>query len=272
MPAFKPARSVAAIGCAALALIVSCRAVAESSPPIRLAALTPPAMIGHVAREETAPTTPAPSAVPRAQDEPFGFSAFEGAGLLRKWRDVAPKLRAQAEIAARCRADAALCDAPARAFIAIVDAAATLDGRARLGAINRAVNLAIVPASDFVQHGAADVWSAPLATLAAGRGDCEDYAILKFAALRAAGVAAQDLRLVAVHDVLSGEDHAVAAARLDGRWLILDNRRFTLIDTAHSRYRPLAVLRSEEEEGSPSAAQAGMASAPSYAGNAPILL
>jgi hypothetical protein len=57
-------------------------------------------------------------------------------------------------------------------------------------------------------------------------GDCEDYAIAKFVALRRAGIAADDLRIVIMRDTNHGEDHAVAAARLDGRWLTLDNRRF----------------------------------------------
>jgi hypothetical protein len=51
------------------------------------------------------------------------------------------------------------------------------------------------------------------------------------------------LRIVVLHDVLQNEDHAVAAARLDGHWLMLDNRRMAMIDDAHVRnYRPLFVI------------------------------
>ena len=64
------------------------------------------------------------------------------------------------------------------------------DGRARLGEINRAINLAIRPMSDLAQYGEIDVWSSPLVTFAHGAGDCEDYAIAKFVALRLAGIAA----------------------------------------------------------------------------------
>jgi len=46
-----------------------------------------------------------------------------------------------------------------------------------------------------------------------------------------------------MRDLLQGEDHAVAAARLDGQWLVLDNRRMAMIDDVHIRnYRPLFVL------------------------------
>ena len=53
--------------------------------------------------------------------------------------------------------------------------------------INRDINMAIRPTSDLAQWGVTDRWSAPLATLASGRGDCEDYAIAKYVALREAG-------------------------------------------------------------------------------------
>ena len=78
-------------------------------------------------------------------------------------------------------------------FLDIVDAARLREGRARLGEINRAINLAIRPISDLAQHGQIDVWTSPLATLARGGGDCEDYAIAKFVALRRAGIAPDDL-------------------------------------------------------------------------------
>ena len=77
----------------------------------------------------------------------------------------------------RCASPAAL------KFLAIVDAARLREGRARLGEVNRAINLAIRPVSDLAQYGQVDVWSSPLATLTRGGGDCEDYAIAKFVAL-----------------------------------------------------------------------------------------
>jgi predicted transglutaminase-like cysteine proteinase len=82
----------------------------------------------------------------------------------------------------------------------------------------------------MVQHGVADVWSAPLSTFTSGRGDCEDYAIAKYVALREAGVAAEDLRILLVRDVVINEDHAVLAAHQSGHWLILDNRNMRLIE------------------------------------------
>jgi predicted transglutaminase-like cysteine proteinase len=144
---------------------------------------------------------------------------------------------------ALCEGDRDGCVSPAALkFLDIVDAARSREGRARLGEINRAINLAIRPISDLAQHGQIDVWTSPLATLARG-GDCEDYAIAKFVALRHAGLAPDDLRIVVLHDTIHGEDHAVAAVRLDGRWLMLDNRRMAMVEDSHVRnYRPTFVI------------------------------
>jgi predicted transglutaminase-like cysteine proteinase len=178
--------------------------------------------------------------------EPFGLpaSVVFGGGLRAKWLGVARTIDDERVQLALCDGDREGCasDAALR-LLAIVDSARARDGRARLGEINRAINLAIRPTSDLAQYGEIDVWSSPLVTLAKGAGDCEDYAIAKFVALRLAGVPAEDLRIVVMRDLLQGEDHAVAAARLDGQWLMLDNRRMAMIDDAHVRnYRPLFVL------------------------------
>jgi predicted transglutaminase-like cysteine proteinase len=44
--------------------------------------------------------------------------------------------------------------------------------------------------SDLAQYGVTELWASPLTTFAAGAGDCEDYAIAKYVALRQAGMAA----------------------------------------------------------------------------------
>ncbi len=89
----------------------------------------------------------------------------------------------------------------------------------------------------------ADLWSAPLASFASGRGDCEDYAIAKYVALRQAGVAVEDIHIVLVRDTAIREDHAVLAARVNGRWFILDNRRAdVLVDEASRHLMPLFAI------------------------------
>jgi predicted transglutaminase-like cysteine proteinase len=178
--------------------------------------------------------------------EPFGLfaSPLSEGGLREKWLDVERQLDDERVQLALCDGDRERCVSPAALrFLAIVDNAKALEGRARLGEINRAINLAIRPMSDLAQYGAIDVWSAPLVTFARGAGDCEDYAIAKFVALRHAGIAADDLRIIVMRDTIRGEDHAVAAAKLDGHWLMLDNRRMAMVEDANVRnYRPTFVI------------------------------
>ena len=178
--------------------------------------------------------------------EPFGRATalLMDGGLHDKWLGVQRRLDDEMVQLALCEGDREGCVSPAALkFLAIIDTAKARDGRARLGEINRAINLAIRPASDLALYGQIDVWSTPLATLTKGAGDCEDYAIAKFVALRKAGIAPDDVRIVIMHDALSGDDHAVAAARLDGHWLTLDNRRMAMVEDSDVRnYRPIFVI------------------------------
>ncbi|MET4798579.1 transglutaminase-like cysteine peptidase [Bradyrhizobium sp. LB11.1] len=186
--------------------------------------------------------SPGAGVLVRKSAEPFGVFAFamSNGGLRQKWFGLKEKLDDDMVQLALCDGDRDNCASPAALrLLAIVDQARTRDGRALLGEANRAINLAIRAEND----GAEDIWSSPLATFERGAGDCEDYAIAKLAALRLAGIAAEDLRLVVVRDTRSGEGHAVASARLDGHWLMLDNRRMAMVEDDDARnYQPLYVL------------------------------
>lgn len=181
--------------------------------------------------------------------EPFGLGSapmHEG-GLVEKWTEVWRQWNDEKRGLETCRDNRAQCTDPAAvAFLAIVDNARTLNGRAQIGVVNRAINLAIKPADDLAAYGLIDVWSPPLSTLARRSGDCEDYAIAKFVALLEAGVPPADLRLLIVRDVVLGEDHAIVAARHEDRWLLLDNRRLALLeDTQLTGYLPRFMLDAE---------------------------
>ena len=190
--------------------------------------------------------SPGAATMLKASVQPFGLSStvLTYGGLRDKWLGVARELDDERVQLALCDGDRDRCVSPAALrLLAIVDDGRARTGRARLGEINRAINLAIRSMSDLAQYGQIDVWSPPLVTFAHGAGDCEDYAIAKLVALRLAGVADDDLRIVVMRDTLSGEDHAVVATRLDGRWLMLDNRRMAMIEDNYMRnVRPLFVI------------------------------
>ena len=151
-----------------------------------------------------------------------------GGEVALKWRVVAFAIDAERQVLARCRSGEA-CPVAAKDLMDIVAEGAGRSGLARVGLINRAVDLAIAPASDEAQWGVADRWSPPFETLNTRRGDCEDYAIVKYLALLEAGLPRDDVKLVILRNFLANEDHAVVAARVDGNWLILDNLRLALV-------------------------------------------
>src|SRR5881392_3127635 len=91
--------------------------------------------------------------------EPFGLVAYPLAygGLREKWLGVERKLDDERVQLALCDGDRERCVSPAALqLLAIVDVARAREGRARLGEINRTINLAIRPMSDLAQHGAVD--------------------------------------------------------------------------------------------------------------------
>lgn len=95
-----------------------------------------------------------------------------------------------------------------------------------LATVNALAN-GIPAASDGEHWGQSEYWATPTEFVASDGGDCEDYAIAKYAALRAAGVPAANLRLIYVRALTAQriENHMVLAyypaAGADP--LILDN-------------------------------------------------
>jgi predicted transglutaminase-like cysteine proteinase len=177
--------------------------------------------------------------------EPFGLSTdlAPGGPLWVKWRQFEADFAGNIDEITRCRAEPESCSKGALTLVALIDEARGLDGRRQLAIVNRSLNLAIAYASDMSQHGVTDLWSSPLSTLERGRGDCEDYAIAKLFVLRAAGIAAADLRLLIAHNHSDGNAHAVLAVRRESRWLILDNRKLVLLDDTMVRdLEPLFAL------------------------------
>jgi predicted transglutaminase-like cysteine proteinase len=181
--------------------------------------------------------------------EPFGLFTFVAPdGLVWvKWRKVADDIRAAEPALMRCLTNETACSPAAARFAAIVKEAREREGRVRLNFVNQRVNNAIRYTSDMTQWGTPDEWSAPLAagkgSFDTGLGDCEDYAIAKYVALRAAGIPAKQLRVLLVRDNIARLDHAVLAANEDGHWYVLDNRWTAAVeDSDVRRFTPLFAL------------------------------
>ena len=175
-------------------------------------------------------------------DETFdhaGFELPEGTNS-GKWKALQSAIEEEQEVITACRSDLATCpSSAARQFIAMVDEGMQHEGKARIGHINRAANLAIRSTKKYVEQ-----WTSPLQTLANGVGDCKQYAVLKYLALKEAGYRADRLRILVVDDKVTRSSHAVVAVSSHGQWMVLDNRTNVLIEGADflKRYTRVAVL------------------------------
>ena len=224
-------------------LFSSTRWVPDTLPPSdhfarpKLALLTPdilsPHFLPHRALPLAEPFDLPPTRVPTGE-------------ISEKWRELQSRILTDEKMIAACRSNENTCSQAARRFLAIVKLGRKHEGRARLGWLNRTVNMTIRQASDWALYGVADYWASPLETLDSGAGDCEDYAILKYVALRELGVSSDDLRFVIVQDDRRLTEHAIVAVRSQQNWLVLDNRTMVILSTQDIRnYHPLLALSAQ---------------------------
>lgn len=92
---------------------------------------------------------------------------------------------------------------------------------------------------DSNNYGQTDYWATPVEFMKRG-GDCEDYAIAKYTALRALGVPENRLRLLILQDMKKNIPHAILVVYTDQGPLLLDNQIKTAIradKVAH--YKPI---------------------------------
>ena len=83
-------------------------------------------------------------------------------------------------------------------WLSSINAARSRNDDTRLRQINDFINRRITFDDDISVWQQSDYWATPLETIGQGRGDCEDFAIIKYISLRQAGIPASKLRLVFV--------------------------------------------------------------------------
>ncbi|WP_244468017.1 transglutaminase-like cysteine peptidase [Nitratireductor soli] len=153
------------------------------------------------------------------------------------WKAVYPAIVA-ADFA-KC-APSTGCSAKANALAATVKRASGKAFGQKLSEINYAVNRSIAYTTDRENYGRLDHWAKPAQILNLGKGDCEDYAILKMAALNAAGIPMSSMSIVVLQDQRRALFHAVLAVSTSQGHFILDNLHDRVMkDSALGDYLPL---------------------------------
>jgi len=107
--------------------------------------------------------------------------------------------------------------------------------------VNRKVNMAVQPVTDMDHWGVVDRWDYPLD----GKGDCEDYALLKRKILMHDGYPRQALLVTVVKDH-EGEGHAILTIKTNQGEFVLDNLDDRVLPWGDTGYR--FIKRQSQED------------------------
>jgi predicted transglutaminase-like cysteine proteinase len=107
--------------------------------------------------------------------------------------------------------------------------------------VNRKVNMAVQPVTDMDHWGVVDRWDYPID----GKGDCEDYALLKRKILMHDGYPRQALLVTVVKDH-EGEGHAILTIKTNQGEFVLDNLDDRVLPWADTGYR--FIKRQSQED------------------------
>ncbi len=118
------------------------------------------------------------------------------------------------------------------------------DVQTQIKEVNRAMN-AKKYILDIKNWGQEDYWATPFQFLKKN-GDCEDYAISKYMALKALGVKVEDMRVVALQDLNLNLGHAVLVVYVGDEPQLLDNQISSVVPANSIRhYQPVFSINEE---------------------------
>ncbi|PLX71275.1 MAG: hypothetical protein C0614_14400 [Desulfuromonas sp.] len=163
------------------------------------------------------------------------FRSHEFRGTLKalpQWARVLDSAEAQTKAFAACDPAQGVCSPSALSWQKAIGNAAGLPPLRQLQEVNRFFNRWPY-GLDIDIYGVSDYWATPGEFLRLS-GDCEDYSIIKYFALRKLGFPIDSLRIVLLRDNIRNIAHAVLAVRLKEESYILDN--LTDMVLSHHKY------------------------------------
>jgi predicted transglutaminase-like cysteine proteinase len=112
-----------------------------------------------------------------------------------------------------------------------------------LAATNKRINQAILYKAELFKS---DVWQSPARTIEIGSGDCEDFAILKYASLLKAGMNEAELAICVgqIKSIAGNRDHAWLGVNQGGVWRVLDCKFDQLIsNNDYANWLPIVAIQ-----------------------------
>lgn len=174
----------------------------------------------------------------------FQTAAFRGNfNALPKWKRVLSKAESEVRVLGSCGGGSG-CPPGATSWQRIMAQARDLPPMEKLKTVNSFFNKWPYRL-DLDAYGTSDWWATPQEFLKIS-GDCEDFAITKYFALRELGVSPDDMRIVVLKDRIRGIAHAILVVFLQGDALVLDN--VTSVVFSHDKYKHYAPYYSLNEK------------------------
>lgn len=166
----------------------------------------------------------------------FGSTEFRSGKLagLPQWSRILRAMAKEGKAFRRCAADAQQCRTPQqKSWRTIITRASGLSRADQLKAVNQFFNRWPYKL-DMEVYRRREYWATP-AEFLAHSGDCEDYSIAKYFALRQLGFSKDQLRIVVLWDEIRGLGHAVLSYHGNNDILILDSLSNFIV--THKRYK-----------------------------------
>ena len=114
-------------------------------------------------------------------------------------------------------------------------------GAPEFDAVNTYVNRFIA----YERDADVDDWTGPFEVLTDRAGDCEEYALMKWAILRAIGVEQSKMAVTVVRDLVARRLHAFLVVRVGNRTVVLDSRTAWIFYAGSGAFAPLMSLQSD---------------------------
>ena len=139
-----------------------------------------------------------------------------------QWQDLLTRIKDETELYERCDSQAIDCTPKMRQWRALLQSLKGQPVKVQLATLNKSINKMVAYADDTETFGKRDYWATPQEFFK-GRGDCEDYAAVKFWSLLELGFSNDQLRMAIVRDTRRKIMHAVVTVESGGKSYILDS-------------------------------------------------
>ncbi len=163
------------------------------------------------------------------------FDSIEFRGslkVLHGWTRVMEQVKEQTDKLTSCEKQKKNCNATARSWQQMLEEGRKLQSLEQLKWVNNFFNRWPYRL-DIEVYGVSDYWASPLEFMHFS-GDCEDFSIIKYYALRQLNYSTEQLRIVVLKDTIRDIGHAVLAVYHGDEVYILDN--VSNLVMPHTRY------------------------------------